>query len=370
MKNRIPRGAAVLSVVAFILVLSIITEAVLINNAGGPGNQLLEQETNVQPTTTAQDTPTPTATATPTPSPSPTIQLTATPTPVLDPAYKDGFKNVFPYQPVAVMIDNIVFARPQTGLSNADVVYEATVEAGITRFMAIFANLDSDVVGPVRSGRHYFMYWAKEYNAIYVLAGASPQGYAAAAAIDLPRIDYTYGDGYFWRTRDRAAPHNLYTDIARLRETFTDSGEGHLGSLSFKSDSPSPSIRTIILKHSDGYRVGYIYREGDNSYERYMEQQPHVDAYTNVQYHPKNVIVQFVPAWPIRGDTAGRLDMELVGSGPAYFFLDGTAVKGTWRKDSPSSPTLFLNEEGQEMRFNAGQTWIQVAPTDSMLEYE
>jgi hypothetical protein len=366
MNHSFTRRTAILSVTAFVLALSVVAEGILLNNASSGSGQATEQTAVVQSLSPEPEAPTPTLT----PSSSPTIQPTATFTPTPNSMFPGDFKNVFTRQPLAVMVDNIVFARPQSGLSDADVVYEAVVEAGITRFMAIFGNHDSEVVGPVRSGRHYFMYWANEYNAVYVMAGASPQGYSVAQEIGLPRIDYTYGEGYFWRAADRDAPHNLYTDIARLRTLIPDSKEGRLGSLEFKPDRPNPTVNTITLTHPDGYRVGYIYQEGDNSYSRYMQREPHVDAYTGVQYHPKNVIVQFVPTWRIRGDTAGRMDMELVGSGLAYFFLDGIAVKGTWRKDSPYSPTLFLNEQGAPVRFNAGQTWIQVAPADSTLEFE
>ncbi len=366
MITRYPKGVAILSVVALVLVFSVVVQAFLVSNAPGSGpNQgagtgtvTPEPQPSAEVPTQTPIPPTPLPTATSTPSPTPT------------PTYAGTFKNAFGHQPVAVMIDNFPDARPQSGLSRADIVYEAVVEGGITRFMAIFGNSDAEVVGPVRSGRHYFMYWASEHNAVYVLAGASPQGYSAASAIGLPTIDYTYGKGYFWRSRDRDAPHNLYTEIARLRDSFKDSGNGRLDSLTFKNDSPSPQVREITLTHPDKYRVGFAYREQDNSYERYLLRSPHVDAHSGEQYHPKNVIVQFVRAWLIPGDTAGRMDMDLVGSGPAYFFLDGTAVKGTWRKASLTSPTRFLNENGIDILFNAGQTWIQVAPTDSKLEYQ
>lgn len=288
----------------------------------------------------------------------------ATPTPAL--------KDAFDFQPLAVMIDNQDDARPQSGLIDADVVYEAVTEAGITRFMAVFANKLAPVVGPIRSARHYFIYWASEYNAIYVHAGASPQGYVAERDTGISRIDYTYGEGSFWRSSDRDAPHNLYASTDELRNAVRDEGKGSLGPLSFKADSPASTsaVEEIVIIHPDGYRVGYVYDKGDNSYQRYMLRQPHVDALNGVQYHPKNVIVQFVSTWRIRGDTAGRVDMELIGDGPAYFFLDGKAIEGSWRKNSPTSPTVFLNENGDKVTFNAGQTWIQVVPSDSQITYK
>ncbi|MBI2955308.1 MAG: DUF3048 domain-containing protein [Chloroflexi bacterium] len=308
-----------------------------------------------------QATPTPTATATALPSPTPTPS--ATPTPV--------WEQTFDFQPMAVMIDNQQDARPQTGMSDADVVYEAVVEAGITRFMAIFANRAAPVVGPIRSARHYFIYWAGEYNAIYVHAGSSPQGYAAERSTGISRIDFTYGEGSFWRSADRAAPHNLYASIERLRQTIRDRGEGSLGPLVFKPDAPDPGITEITIVHPDGYRVGYTYDAEDNSYLRYMLGRPHVDAANGAQYRAKNVVVQLVRTWRIPGDNAGRMDMALVdSSGPAYFFLDGKAIEGSWRKDSPTSPTQLLDEHGQRVLFNAGQTWIQIVPSSGKVTYE
>jgi hypothetical protein len=277
------------------------------------------------------------------------------------------------------MIDNMVSARPQTGLTDADVVYEALVEGGITRFMAIFANHSAPIIGPVRSGRHYFIYWATEYNAIYVFAGASPQGYQAARATDISSIDYTYGEGDFWRSRDREAPHNLYASIDGLRQTIEDAGKGSLGPIVFKTGTsgsqatiPVVSESTaeeITIVHPDGYTVEYVYDAEDNSYLRRMQRQRHIDASDGVQYRPKNVAVQFVRAWPIPGDTAGRMDMELVGEGPAYFFLDGKVVEGKWQKRGLTSPTIFLDQQGNKVTFNEGQTWIQVVPTGSKLSY-
>ncbi|MCL5961294.1 MAG: DUF3048 domain-containing protein [Chloroflexi bacterium] len=366
MISRNPKGIAIFSVVAFVLVVSIVVEAFLLSNAGTAGTVASPEATSTPTATPEPLTSTPTASPTTTPMETPTTTPTSTPTP----GYTGTFTNALDHQPLAIMIDNLSDARPQSGLSNADVIYEALVEGAITRLMAIFGNSDSEVVGPVRSGRHYFMYWASEYNAVYVLAGASPQGYNAAESLGLARIDYTYGQGYFWRTRERAAPHNLYTNPQRLRDSFKDVGRGNLGGLNFKNDSPTPQVTTITLTHPDKYRVGYVYREQDNSYQRYVLRAPHVDALTGVQYHPKNVIVQIVPAWRIPGDTAGRMDMETVGNGPAYFFLDGRAIEGTWRKDSFTSPTRFQNGDGAEVLFNAGQTWIQIAPTNSILDYE
>src|SRR5205823_9909671 len=114
-----------------------------------------------------------------------------------------------PIYPLAVVVENQALTTPQSGLNRADVVYEALAEGGITRFLALFATQAADIVGPVRSARHYFVYWAAEYLAPLVHVGASPQGYAALSASGTSNYDEIKGAKGFWRTRDRLAPHNL-----------------------------------------------------------------------------------------------------------------------------------------------------------------
>ncbi|MBI4319817.1 MAG: DUF3048 domain-containing protein [Chloroflexi bacterium] len=319
--------------------------------------------------------PTPTATRVPTavpPSPTVAVQVTQSIIPTTTPTATPlaWISSSLQYRPVAVMIDNHPDARPHSGLTEADVVYEAVVEAGITRFMAIFGRTDAKVVGPVRSARHYFIYWASEYGAIYLHAGSSPQGYDAARSIALPRLDFTYGEGVYWRINNRSAPHNLYTDTGRSRQLAADGNHGSLGPVAYKSDAPAPTLSAITITHPDGYRVSYEYRSSDNSFLRQMARRPHIDVLDGVQYHPKNVVVQFVRAWRIPGDDAGRMDMELVGAGPAYFFRDGIATEGSWIKEGLTAATRFLDGEGAPVLLNVGQTWIQVVPQNSAVSYQ
>ncbi len=316
-------------------------------------------------------TPTPTATASPTPVPTATLVPTPTAVPTST-AVPVKFASVFPFQPLAIMVENHFDARPQSGLSSADVVYEAVVEAGITRFMAVYANHEAEVVGPIRSARHYYVYWACEYNAIYAHCGSSPQGYDALRAVGLTSLDDTYGTGSFWRSNDRVAPHNLYASTRALRDSTEDWGSGWLGGLRFRPNDTSaekPEVTEITIVHPDEYTVVYTYSGGDNVYLREMEDFPHVDAYTGLQYQPKNVIVQFVEAWRIPGDTAGRMDMALVGRGDAYVFVGGKAIKGSWVKSSLTAPTHYVDTNGDDIVLNPGQTWIQVVPDGGQITY-
>ena len=120
-------------------------------------------------------------------------------------------------RPIAAMIDNHPYARPESGLAQADIVYEALAEGGITRFLGLFFTQPAEKIGPIRSARHYFIYWADEYNAMYAHCGGYPEAYTAIAATGIADMDDLKGSPGFWRNSDREAPHNLYTSTAALR---------------------------------------------------------------------------------------------------------------------------------------------------------
>jgi hypothetical protein len=154
--------------------------------------------------------------------------------------------------PLAVMVDNFPAARPQTGLAAADIVYEALAEGGITRFLAIYTGADPELVGPVRSARHYYVYWAAEYNAPVVHVMASDEGYAAFVNTGLPDLDEHRGDPGFQRSPDRPMPYNTYTSPAFDRQILSDYGAlwpGSLGGLQRQRKSgPNRGLRASSLE--------------------------------------------------------------------------------------------------------------------------
>ena len=144
-----------------------------------------------------------------------TAALVANDCPDCQPRWLDGILvpvnevNAFP---VAVVIDNDVLARPQAGLARASLVYEAPVEGGMTRYLAIFpADIDLEVIGPVRSARPYFVVWAEELRALFVHCGGSPEALARLKADTVYDLNEFYNNAYFWREEsdNRSAPHNV-----------------------------------------------------------------------------------------------------------------------------------------------------------------
>jgi Protein of unknown function (DUF3048) N-terminal domain/Protein of unknown function (DUF3048) C-terminal domain/PEGA domain len=296
---------------------------------------------------------------------------------------------IFPYAffhevwPLAVMVENHPDARPQTGLDKANVVYEALAEGGISRFMALYmltpdsdGGAQADVIGPVRSTRHYFVYLAAEYNASLVHVGASPIGYAALSATGIRNVNESYGDPGIWRSARRPPPHNAYTstdDAFAAAALKGEGGPGTWGPLVFKDPSfpaQAPAATSIRIRYPPlgWYDVSYTWDPETNTYPRVMAGRPHRDGLTGEQLAARNVVIQVVPDEVI--DREGRLDLAQTGEGLAWYFVDGTVMPGTWTKADFGSRTFFWDTAGNLVRLNAiGTTWIQLVPPEASIEY-
>ncbi len=276
----------------------------------------------------------------------------------------------------AVMIENTPFARPQAGLSQAGVVFEALTEGGITRFMALFQDQLPNFVGPVRSARPYFVDWDLGFDAPYAHAGGSPQALSEIQALNVKNLDYMYYPDYYTRISSRAAPHNLYTNINNLLTLEAKLGwtSSKFSGWPRKLDSPSknPNATNINFNLSySTYNVNYSYDAKTNTYNRSEGGEAQIDANTGLQLSPKVVIGMIVP-W-----SQGSLDSsdayysvyQDVGSGQAYVFQDGTLTIGEWNKPTQSSPLTFTTSSGQPLKLDAGQTWITALASTNEISY-
>lgn len=325
------------------------------------------------PFATVVGPPTPTrgvATATVAPSPMPTP--TSTPATATFAALPEGAPEA-----VAVVVENSAFARPQSGLQHANVVYEALAEGGISRFLAIYlAGADDRPIGPVRSARHYFVQMAMEYGAPLAHVSASPQAYELLRSWGYPHLEETREGSAIWRTSDRAAPHNAYTSTAALRRVLErrgiEAGQGAGGLLARSVDAKATGdpVTEFTLDYTPWpYQVSYRYDQGRRSYVRWVDGDPHVDADTGEQIEVSAVVVLFVPTWPIPRDTAGRLDMQLTGEGSAVVFRDGHRVTARWRRASLQEPTTLVDDTGQPIQFDRSPVWVQYAPPSAEIRY-
>jgi len=282
-------------------------------------------------------------------------------------------------QPViGVMIENLYpNARPQSGLGQAGVDYEALAEGGITRFLAIFQEPLPATIGPVRSLRPYFLDWGLEYNIPVAHAGGSQPALEAIPSSGLKDINALVYDGsYFYRTTDRVAPHNLYTNAQDL--AALDSKLGYATAPTFtplprkvdKAVSPAPHPTIKINFSSSPYAVEYDFDAATDSYNRFLGGVPHIDRNTNLQIQVKNIVVEYVPtSYSTQADGDPETIMQLVGSGQALVFNDGTVTTGTWNKTSASAPTKLLDATGKPITFDRGNTWYEILPVGNSVTY-
>jgi hypothetical protein len=319
----------------------------------------------------------PTPTDSPSPIPSATAIPTATPapTPLLVPAPLTG-RMVGPAvaarHPIAVMIDDLGPARPQSGLSSASVVWQAPAEGGIPRYMAIFQETIPTLIGPVRSSRYYYIAWAAEWRAAYAHAGGSPQAMTTLRVQGAGQLVYNADEfthaGSFFRITTRFAPHNLYTTGAKLRSLA-----GRLGAKDqtysavwhFAPDAPlaqRPYGGTITVGYPANL-IKYAYDRTTNTYLRTVTgETKQTDAANKVRIAPKNVIVMRMTFGPLNDGHPNkkRLEADVVGSGKAWIFTNGRMIAGTWKKASLTKPTLFYDRSGNPVTLTIGQTFIQV----------
>ncbi len=302
--------------------------------------------------------------------------------------------------PIAIMIENHTDARPQSGLANSDVVFEAIAEGGITRFMAIVycnAQAQDVILAPVRSARTYFLDWASTYQKpLYThVGGANLPGPTDALgqlseygwvgknnlnqfSIGFPTFARNYNRIELANGKALATEHTMETSSERLwnyaeenRNITSWAGASEYEPWSFKDDAETDgSVTDISHNFWDGYKdfqVDWAYQAESNSYARTMGGEAHVDLNTNEQIAAKNVIVMFMSEkGPINENK--HMLYGTTGSGKALIFLDGEAVDATWTKPSRTG-ALSFTVRGQDVELNRGLTWISVVATGTDVEY-
>jgi hypothetical protein len=273
--------------------------------------------------------------------------------------------------PMTVMVENSTVARPQRGLSKADIVYEALAEGDITRFAVVFST-NSSQVGPVRSAREYYMDWALEYKAAYAHWGGNEFVRALASQTfggkDLDQ--FAIGGAAFYRIpANSRSEHSGFSHTDKLWEVASKrnvNGAVSLESWKFKEDTPvnPPTHPTVNIGLKGAYSVRWDYDSTTNSYKRVNGGQPHMDSEHNVQISVKNVVVAFLNYSGLKQVTPGvfNRNVQTTGSGQAKIFRDGTVVEGSWKKDSRESRTRFFDATGAEIEFNRGQFWMEMIP--------
>ncbi len=262
---------------------------------------------------------------------------------------------------IGVMIENSPDARPQSGLNQAGVVFEAIAEGGITRFLALFQENQPDYVGPVRSVRPYYVDWLQGFDAAVAHVGGSAEALAKIKNEGVKDLDQFANSGPYRRVNNRYAPHNMYTSMAGLTDLSKSKGltTSKFTGFARKADAPSsaPTARTIDITISGAlYNVRYDYDLTSNTYKRSLAGKAHLDERSKEQLSPK-VVIALVTPYSIHADRIHSV-YQTIGTGKAYIFQDGVAIEATWEKPDAKTQLSFKDATGKPVQINAGQTWI------------
>jgi len=273
-----------------------------------------------------------------------------------------------------VMIENSEDARPQSGLDQASIVFEAIAEGGITRFLALFQDTAPSYIGPVRSARPYYVQWCMSFDCALAHAGGSPEALADIKSWGTKDLDQFANGGSYQRITSRYAPHNLYTSMDNLNKLEASKG---FSSPSFtplvrKKASPSktPNASTIDVAISGAaFNSHYDYDAATNSYKRSQAGAAHMTidgSGAQTQITPK-VIVALITSYGVASDK--HSSYGVTGSGEALVFQDGTVTHGSWHKDDYKSALSLKNDAGAALTLNPGQTWFVALPSTGQITY-
>lgn len=278
----------------------------------------------------------------------------------------------------AIMIENSPSARPQSGLKNSGVVYEAIAEGGITRFLVIYQTEKPTLVGPVRSLRPYYVEWLKPYDASVAHVGGSKRALDEVRNGSYRDIDQFLNPSTYWRATDRRAPHNVYTSFEKIdalnaQKGFTTSNAQ--GFLRVKSDKKSsqpqediPATKINIGISSSLYNPSYVYNGEAKTYARSLGGKPHLDR-EDGQIAPRVVIAMFVKENTVNEDGA-RENIITTGKGRAVIFQNGTVKDVFWERPSVNEQIKFTDSEGKSVLLERGQTWISAVPERGSVTWE
>lgn len=268
------------------------------------------------------------------------------------------------------IIENSKDARPQSGLNDADIVYETMAEGGIPRFIAVFQKNSPKIIGPIRSARAYFVDISKEYNLPFAHCGYSEEARNMIEKENLMTLnEFSYGKNY-WRDNSRKAPHNLYTSADKLREVITSKGYVKPSNvkLSFNKDYWNNSgflpAANVLLHLNKFYTTSYTFKDG--KYYKTMDGTASTNREDKKPIAVTNLVIQNTNI-KLQSDMQ-HLTIALVGQGDGYVISNGKAIKMKWSKKDINSQTILKDENGKDISLNPGNTWWHIVDNSNKVE--
>lgn len=278
-------------------------------------------------------------------------------------------------RPIAVMLAGDAVARPLSGLSEADLVFNMPVITNsMTRFMAVYLCNSPKEIGSVRSSRDDFIPLAKGLDAIFAHWGGSHFALDELAKGVINNIDaLTNPFNAYFRKSGIVSPHNGFTSGARLYEAAEKMGyrlEGNFDGYLYLVDDAkitATTTQTLSIGFPGSFAVKYIYDPDDNSYWRWRGGFKEIDRNNNQQVAAKNVAIMFAQSRQIEGQYN---DVDVTGSGRARIYRNGEEILGTWKKDVDKSKLTFYDSTGEEIKFMPGQIWVEIVQTSQAVSWK
>lgn len=266
----------------------------------------------------------------------------------------------------AAIIENSPDARPQSGLKESEIVYEAIAEGGITRFLVLYQQNKPSLLGPIRSVRPYYVDWVVPYNASVAHVGGSAAALREIRNGNYRDIDQFFNAGTYWRATDRYAPHNVYTSFERLDALNTAKGYTKSEPKEFAREEVKPPQTldaTNIQVHisSATYDSSYAYDSANKYYVRSQAGAPHDDREKGT-ITPKVVVVLTADESTVMEETR-RESIQSTGTGKVHIFQAGTVRVGSWNRATRDDQFSFKDDAGNEIKLDRGQTWMTVIPS-------
>ena len=321
--------------------------------------------TVAESTTTAAETST-SATEAPTTTVEEATTTTAPPAPVYPlTGVGNPDPNIAARKVLVVKIGNEPAARPQTGFNAADIVIEEIVNDNLTRFAMVFHSGDSDPVGPIRSGRLQDIDLFGSFNApLFAWSGGNATVTRAINASDLINIGPSNANAYY-RSRDRRAPSNLYSNTTQLR-TYAPFGAPpppqqfqYRDAAATPQGAPSLGVEVTL----DAVDVDWTWNPEAGLYFRQMDGRPHNDAASG-QVTTNNVLVLEMNYLP---GISGSPDAQSVGSGEAFVFTGGNYIHGYWERFDRTQPFQLYNDANEPILLTPGRTFIELPRDDETI---
>lgn len=299
------------------------------------------------------------------------------------------------YKPFCIMVENSLNARPQSGLQEADIIYEAMAEGGITRFICIFNDHYPVKVGPIRSTRLYYVNIQREWDAPLVHYGG-PGSASRPSNVYGPNFDDIklrldglksadkYGK-YFWRDSERKAPNNVYTDVTQLLNEYKYTPGGRArwnfdANIAYEGETVSRVGIPFLSKKPTHTSFQYdkktdtwLRSVGGKAFDvRTVTKDEEGNEKTKVsQLSVKNLIIQYAHTYTFENDIKGRRNVDVVGKGKCEYFIGGKRVAGYWERESLSDYTKYYLEDGKTLvTLKPGNTWICMQPDSDTVTVE